>query len=235
MLLKAVVFILIKALINVDFPVLLCPVIRVNPLPALLLGIPKFIVWVVSLNPKKFVIERLWIKFFKLYVYEGLDVEAFTQEDIKYAQLHLRIISGLYGLLRPLDLIQPYRLEMGTKLLSQNYKNLYEYWGDKIIVKLNELLKSGESDLLVNLASAEYFKVINQKLFNRRLITPVFKERKNSEYKVIPIFAKKARGLMTSYIIKQRIESIDDIKHFNGGGYEFNAALSTETELVFTR
>ena len=100
MLLKAVVFILIKALINVDFPVLLCPVIRVNPLPALLLGIPKFIVWVVSLNPKKFVIERLWIKFFKLYVYEGLDVEAFTQEDIKYAQSHLRIISGLYGLLR---------------------------------------------------------------------------------------------------------------------------------------
>ncbi len=179
--------------------------------------------------------SRQAIYAFKGDVYEGLDVEAFTQEDIKYAQLHLRIISGLYGLLRPLDLIQPYRLEMGTKLLSQNYKNLYEYWGDKIIVKLNELLKSGESDLLVNLASAEYFKVINQKLFNRRLITPVFKERKNSEYKVIPIFAKKARGLMTLYIIKQRIESIDDIKQFNGGGYEFNAALSTETELVFTR
>lgn len=179
--------------------------------------------------------SRQAIYAFKGDVYEGLDVEAFTQEDIKYAQSHLRIISGLYGLLRPLDLIQPYRLEMGIKLSNQNYKNLYEYWGNKITVKLNELLKTGGNNLLVNLASTEYFKVLNPKLFNARLVTPVFKERKNREYKVIPIFAKKARGLMASYIIKHRVENSDGIKQFRENGYGFNPNLSTETELVFTR
>lgn len=179
--------------------------------------------------------SRQAIYAFKGDVYEGLDAEAFTQEDIKYAQSHLRIISGLYGLLRPLDLIQPYRLEMGIKLSNQNYKNLYEYWGNKITVKLNELLKTGGNNLLVNLASTEYFKVLNPKLFNARLVTPVFKERKNREYKVIPIFAKKARGLMASYIIKHRVENSDGIKQFRENGYGFNPNLSTETELVFTR
>lgn len=179
--------------------------------------------------------SRQAIYAFKGDVYEGLDAEAFTQEDIKYAQSHLRIISGLYGLLRPLDLIQPYRLEMGIKLSNQNYKNLYEYWGNKITVKLNELLKTGGNNLLVNLASTEYFKVLNPKLFNARLVTPLFKERKNREYKVIPIFAKKARGLMASYIIKHRVENSDGIKQFRENGYGFNPNLSTETELVFTR
>ncbi|MBN8523642.1 MAG: peroxide stress protein YaaA [Rickettsiales bacterium] len=179
--------------------------------------------------------SRQAIYAFKGDVYEGLDAEAFTQEDIKYTQSHLRIISGLYGLLRPLDLIQPYRLEMGIKLSNQNYKNLYEYWGNKITVKLNELLKTGGNNLLVNLASTEYFKVLNPKLFNARLVTPVFKERKNREYKVIPIFAKKARGLMASYIIKHRVENSDGIKQFREDGYGFNPNLSTETELVFTR
>ncbi|MCP5378383.1 MAG: peroxide stress protein YaaA [Rickettsiaceae bacterium] len=179
--------------------------------------------------------SRQAIYAFKGDVYEGLDAEAFTQKDIKYAQSHLRIISGLYGLLRPLDLIQPYRLEMGIKLSNQNYKNLYEYWGNKITVKLNELLKTGGNNLLVNLASTEYFKVLNPKLFNARLVTPVFKERKNREYKVIPIFAKKARGLMASYIIKHRVENSDGIKQFREDGYGFNPNLSTETELVFTR
>ena len=179
--------------------------------------------------------SRQAIYAFKGDVYEGLDAETFTQEDLKYAQSHLRIISGLYGLLRPLDLIQPYRLEMGIKLSNQNYKNLYEYWGNKITVKLNELLKTGGNNLLVNLASTEYFKVLNPKLFNARLVTPVFKERKNREYKVIPIFAKKARGFMASYIIKHRVENSDGIKQFREDGYGFNPNLSTETELVFTR
>ena len=179
--------------------------------------------------------SRQAIYAFKGDVYEGLDAEAFTQEDIKYAQSHLRIISGLYGLLRPLDLIQPYRLEMGIRLSNQNYKNLYEYWGNKITVKLNELLKTGGKNLLVNLASTEYFKVLNPKLFNARLVTPVFKERKNREYKVIPISAKKARGFMASYIIKHRVENSDGIKQFREDGYGFNPNLSTETELVFTR
>ena len=179
--------------------------------------------------------SRQAIYAFKGDVYEGLDAEAFTQEDLKYAQSHLRIISGLYGLLRPLDLIQPYRLEMGIKLSNQNYKNLYEYWGNKITVKLNELLKTGGNNLLVNLASTEYFKVLNPKLFNARLVTPVFKERKNREYKVIPISAKKARGFMASYIIKHRVENSDGIKQFREDGYGFNPNLSTETELVFTR
>ncbi|MFK7968042.1 MAG: peroxide stress protein YaaA [Rickettsiaceae bacterium] len=179
--------------------------------------------------------SRQAIYAFKGDVYDGLDVETFKQSDISYAQSHLRIISGLYGLLKPLDLIQPYRLEMGTKLTNKHGKNLYEYWGDTITIHLNELLKNKSAKLLVNLTSLEYFKVINKKLLQGSLITPIFKERKNGDYKIVPIFAKRARGMMASYIIKNRIQNISDIKQFNKDGYVFNKSVSNENELVFTR
>ena len=172
---------------------------------------------------------------FKGDVYHGLAVNNFHQENIQYAQLHLRIISGLYGLLRPLDLIQAYRLEMGTKLVNQKGKDLYAYWGDTLTVKLNEVLQSEDNDILVNLASTEYFKVINKKLLQASLITPVFKEKKGDSLKVVALFAKRARGMMASYIIKNRIKTTEDLKQFNEDGYIFNKAASNEDQLVFVR
>jgi uncharacterized protein len=165
-------------------------------------------------------------------VYEGLAVENFTAHDIKHAQSHLRIISGLYGLLRPLDLIQPYRLEMGTKLTTPKGKNLYKFWDDVITNKLNEELQGNP---LINLASEEYFKAINTKLISSEIITPIFKEKKGNSYKIVSFYAKKARGMMAGYIIKNRIKNIAGIKDFSEDGYNFNKALSTATSLVFTR
>lgn len=172
---------------------------------------------------------------FKGDVYDGIDIESFSKADIKYSQNHLRIISGLYGLLRPLDLIQPYRLEMGAKLANKNGKDLYKFWGDNITQKLNELLKENAIDILVNLASGEYFKAINQKKLNGHVITPIFKEKKGDSYKIVMLFAKRARGMMAAYIIKNRIEYIEDIKLFNEDGYKFNPAFSTKSDLVFVR
>jgi cytoplasmic iron level regulating protein YaaA (DUF328/UPF0246 family) len=172
---------------------------------------------------------------FKGDVYDGIGIESFSKADIKYSQKHLRIISGLYGLLRPLDLIQPYRLEMGTKLANKNGKDLYKFWGNNITEKLNGLLKENNKNILVNLASGEYFKAVNQKKINGSIITPIFKEKKGSGYKIVMLFAKRARGMMASYIIKNRIENIEDIKLFNNDGYQFNSTLSTENELIFTR
>jgi cytoplasmic iron level regulating protein YaaA (DUF328/UPF0246 family) len=168
-------------------------------------------------------------------VYEGLDATSLTKPNIKYAQKHLRIISGLYGLLRPLDLIQPYRLEMGTKFANKSGKNLYEFWGDKITNKLNELLKDDKTPIIVNLASVEYFSAINKKILNGNIVTPIFKENKNGSYKVIALFAKKARGTMASYIIKNKVDSIAGLKKFSEDGYKFNSSLSSKNELVFVR
>lgn len=172
---------------------------------------------------------------FKGDVYDGLAVDGFSARDIIYAQSHLRIISGLYGLLKPLDLIQPYRLEMGTKLTNKNGKDLYKFWGDKITAKVNEALEKDGSNILVNLASEEYFKAVNKKLLQGNIITPVFKEKKGTAYKIVSFFAKKARGMMAGYILKNRIENEGGIKHFNEDGYKFSASLSNESELVFIR
>ena len=169
---------------------------------------------------------------FKGDVYEGLAAHEFSKDDAQYAQSHLRIISGLYGLLRPLDLIQPYRLEMGTKLANKNGRNLYKFWGDQITEKLNEVLQGG---VLVNLASEKYFKAVNKKLLQGKIITPIFKEKKGKDYKIVSFYAKKARGLMAAYIIKNRVEAAEDIAHFNESGYKFNKALSGADEFVFTR
>ena len=170
---------------------------------------------------------------FKGDVYIGLDAYTLSSEKIKQLQNKLRILSGQYGLLKPLDLIQPYRLEMGTKLKVGRKDNLYQYWGDKITKELNSELE--ENEVFVNLASNEYFKVVKPKLLNVPVITPVFKDYKDGKLKMISFFAKKARGLMVRYIIDNNIENIEDLKGFNYEGYAFDLNLSTEKELVFTR
>ncbi|OIQ00331.1 MAG: hypothetical protein AUK35_04235 [Zetaproteobacteria bacterium CG2_30_46_52] len=165
-------------------------------------------------------------------VYQGLDSQSLSQEDISFAQTHLRILSGLYGVLRPLDLMQAYRLEMGTKLANPNGKNLYEFWGDKVTQNLNKELKGGT---LINLASSEYFKSIQAKHIKGTIITPEFKEFKNGSHKVIGIFAKKARGLMARYIIQHQITEVEAIKDFAVDGYAFNPSLSNAKQWVFSR
>ncbi|MCU7796557.1 MAG: peroxide stress protein YaaA, partial [Candidatus Thiodiazotropha sp. (ex Myrtea spinifera)] len=147
-------------------------------------------------------------------VYTGLDAESLDVDDLKFAQQHLRILSGLYGVLRPLDLMQPYRLEMGTKLPNEQGKDLYAFWGEGITQAINKALKSQGDDILVNLASNEYYKSIKPKLVKGRIITPQFKEKKNGTYRMIGVFAKKARGLMSRYIIENRLEDPEQIKGF---------------------
>jgi len=166
-------------------------------------------------------------------VYRGLDVYSLPEEKINTLQNTVRIISGLYGVLKPLDLMQPYRLEMGTKIAVGRNKNLYEFWRRKITDEINSELEEGE--LFINLASNEYFKAIDSKSLKVEVITPVFKEFKNGEYKTIMTFAKLARGYMTRYLIDIDAKTLDDVKGFNYEGYGFSESMSTETELVFTR
>ena len=168
-------------------------------------------------------------------VYSGLEANAMSDADLSYAQEHLRILSGLYGLLKPLDLMQPYRLEMGTRYANERGKNLYEFWGEKITSALSAQLSSLGSQTLVNLASNEYFKSVKPKLLDANVITPVFKDAKNGQYKVISFYAKKARGLMASYMIRQRVDSIEGLKAFDVAGYYFDESSSTDKELVFLR
>lgn len=165
--------------------------------------------------------------------YTGLDINSFSKSEINRAQKHLRILSGLYGVLRPLDLIQPYRLEMGTKFKFANYKNLYDYWKEDVTTLINQELK--KEKYLVNCASNEYFSVIDEKNLDGELITPVFKENRNGVLKIISFSAKKARGMMAKYIIKNNINSIDGIKKFNEDGYKYSAKESTANNIVFVR
>lgn len=172
---------------------------------------------------------------FKGDVYTGLDAETFKADDFEFAQKHLRVLSGLYGLLRPLDLMQPYRLEMGTKLKTDVGKNLYEFWGSDITQGLNTQLKKIKSRYLINLASNEYFKSVKPKELNAEIITPAFKEFKNGEYKMIGIYAKKARGLLSRYIIQNKLNDPEELKLFSEDGYAFNKTLSKGNNWVFTR
>ncbi|WP_036486255.1 peroxide stress protein YaaA [Myxosarcina sp. GI1] len=178
---------------------------------------------------------------FKGDVYEGLQAINFSDEDITYAQKHLRILSGLYGLLKPLDAIAPYRLEMGTRL-SQNPslskslpETLYQFWEDGITEALNRDLQQTKSQIVLNLASQEYAKALNLKILSAKFISPVFKDWKNDKYKVISFYAKKARGIMARYIIQNRITNLAGIKKFTEAGYIYNEELSTEKKPVFTR
>jgi len=168
-------------------------------------------------------------------VYTGLQATEFNQAELDYAQTHLRILSGLYGLLRPLDLMQPYRLEMGTKLTNPRGKNLYEFWGEIITQKINEQITATNSEQVVNLASTEYFKSVKKKQLQGELITPSFKDWKNGQYKMISFFAKKARGLMVQYLIKNQVEDLAGLLKFDLDGYEYNAELSKPNEPCFTR
>jgi cytoplasmic iron level regulating protein YaaA (DUF328/UPF0246 family) len=168
-------------------------------------------------------------------VYSGLDAQTLDEEGFDFAQRHLRILSGLYGVLRPLDLMQPYRLEMGTKLPNQQGKDLYAFWGERITQAINKDLKAQGDDILINLASNEYFKSIKPKLLQGRIITPQFKEKKDGGYRMIGVFAKRARGLMSRYIIDNRLAQAEAIQDFNGEGYRYNKRLSKEDQWVFTR
>lgn len=172
---------------------------------------------------------------FKGGVYKAFDFSTYKKSDITFMDKSVRILSGFYGVLKPFDLMQAYRLEMGRKLKVAKTNNLYEFWEDKVVDLLNQDLKTSKSKYILNLASNEYFKVVNQSNVNAEIINIAFKEKKGKEYKVIGIFAKRARGLMTDYIVKNKIKDLNGIKKFNIEKYKFSKSLSTDKELVFIR
>jgi cytoplasmic iron level regulating protein YaaA (DUF328/UPF0246 family) len=172
---------------------------------------------------------------FKGDVYTGLEADTLNTAQLNFAQKHLCILSGLYGLLRPLDLMQPYRLEMGLKFANRGGANLYEFWGDSITRAMNAQLKKSGSRVLVNLASNEYFKSVQAGALDAEIITPVFKDLKGDKYRIISFYAKKARGQMARFIIDRELNEPDGLKKFRVDGYRYNKGESTARELVFTR
>ena len=172
---------------------------------------------------------------FKGDVYQGLQAEDLTDKDMDFAQKHVRILSGLYGILRPLDLMKPYRLEMGTKLETGQGKNLYEFWGNKVQKNVLEELKKQKSDLIINLASKEYFTVLGKLSDEINVVSPSFKDYKNGKYKIISFYAKKARGLMARWIIKNKVKDFEELMKFNLDGYKYSKTESTATTPVFLR
>ncbi|WP_173911138.1 peroxide stress protein YaaA [Acinetobacter sp. Marseille-Q1618] len=196
------------------------------------LNVARFRDWTTDFN---FSNARQAIFAFKGDVYTGLDAYHLTIKNIEYSQKHLRMLSGLYGLLRPLDLMMPYRLEMGTKLKNSAGNNLYEFWGDKITDLINQDLQHAGTKILVNLASDEYYKAVKENKIEAEIIKPVFLDQKNGQYKVISFYAKKARGLMARFMIENQIETIEALKAFNTDGYYFDAESSLKGELVFKR
>lgn len=172
---------------------------------------------------------------FKGDVYQGLESEKWKAADFTFAQKHIRILSGLYGLLRPLDLMQPYRLEMGTKLKTERGKDLYAFWGNTITDAINEAIRSSRSKAFVNLASNEYYHSVDPKQLKAPIITPVFKDQKNGKYKIISFFAKKARGMMANYIVQNKLKDAEELKKFNVAGYKFDKDSSDDNTLTFLR
>ncbi|WP_336368112.1 peroxide stress protein YaaA [Marinobacter sp. C2H3] len=195
------------------------------------LNAERFRDWHTPFTPEN---ARQAVLAFKGDVYTGLDAEQFSEDDFAFAQDHLRMLSGLYGVLKPLDLMQPYRLEMGTRFENTRGKDLYAFWGNRITNEINRLL-AADDGVLVNLASNEYFKSVRKKDLKGRLITPQFKDWKNGQYKMISFYAKKARGLMCRFAIENRITQADDLKGFNLEGYAFSAADSDADNWVFLR
>ena len=196
------------------------------------LNVERFQEWKKSHTPKA---SRQAIFAFKGDVYLGLDAQALTKRDLQYAQKSLRILSGLYGVLRPLDLIRPYRLEMGRSVESNRGQSLYDYWRGAITVSLKDELSTHKQPTVINLASNEYFKAVDARALDAPIIQAIFKEKTPSGYKVISFYAKKARGLMAQYMIKNRIDQPEDIKTFDLEGYKFNTQLSTDSNWTFTR
>ena len=168
-------------------------------------------------------------------IYSGMEVDNYKVEEFEFVQNHVRILSGLYGILRPLDLIQPYRLEMATKLATARGKNLYQFWGTKINESISKLLKREKSGVLINLCSMEYFTSIKAASLDAMVITPIFKEYRNGSYRFVTLYAKKARGMMCNYIIQNHLRDVNDLKSFNVEGYRYNNKISSDYEWAFTR
>ena len=196
------------------------------------LNVARFHDWHADLN---FANARQAIYAFKGDVYTGLNAYALSATDIDFAQQHLRMLSGLYGLLRPLDLMMPYRLEMGTKLSNARGHNLYAFWGEQITQLINQDLQNSNASVLLNLASDEYYKSVKPSQIKAEIIKPVFLDQKNGQYKVISFYAKKARGLMARYMIENKVKKVEDLKAFQTNGYYFDADSSLQGELVFKR
>lgn len=178
---------------------------------------------------------RPCIQAFRGDVYIGLDADTLDEGDLDFAQQHLRILSGLYGVMRPLDLMQAYRLEMGTRLATRRGKSLYEFWGDRLTSHLNDELADEEGGCVVNLASNEYFKVVKPQQLVSPLVSPVFKDEKSGNYKIISFFAKKARGAMARHLLKARASGMEEVLAFTGLGYHYDEAASSEGQPVFLR
>ena len=196
------------------------------------LNAQRFLEWQTPFTPHN---AKQAVLAFKGDVYTGMDAGKFSKANFAFAQQHLRILSGLYGLLRPLDLIQPYRLEMGTGFANARGKNLYHFWGDIITDQLNQELNAQKERVLVNLASNEYWSVVNTKKLHAEVITPVFKDYKNGQYKIISFFAKKARGMMSAYIIQNKLKKVEAIRSFDVAGYRYDERMSSPKEWVFLR
>lgn len=196
------------------------------------LNAARFGEWSLPFTPEN---ARQAVLAFNGDVYSGLGANSFSDDDFNFAQQHFRILSGLYGLLKPLDLMQAYRLEMGTKLDNIRGSNLYQFWGNIITDELNKALAEQGDDVLINLASNEYFKVVKKQSLDATIITPQFKDWKNGQYKMISFFAKKARGLMARYIIQNQVTETEQLKSFDLAGYQYNSDLTQGNEWVFTR
>lgn len=201
-----------------------------DPLAAL--NVARFASWSPEFTVKN---AKQAIMAFDGDVYEGLNAATLNSEQLGYAQSHIRILSGLYGLLRPLDLMQPYRLEMGTRFANARGKDLYAFWGDSLTKELNRVMAQASSRTLVNLASEEYFKVVQPKLLNAELVTPVFEEWKGGRYKIVSFYAKRARGLMARYAAFKGIVEPEMLKDFDVEGYRFDFGASTTQRWVFRR
>lgn len=221
----------IVSLLKKKKPLQLAKLMDISPKLAEL-NYQRFQSWALPFSP-----ENSWqaVLMFNGDVYQGLQAETFSDSEFAMAQQHLRILSGVYGLLKPLDLIQPYRLEMGTNLPVARKKNLCEFWKTKITTQLNRELEATGQDVLINLASNEYFSAIDTKKLKARIITPAFKEHKNGQYQMVSFYAKKARGLMSRFAIQNGITDAEELKAFDLEGYYFNNQLSQENNWVFTR
>jgi len=196
------------------------------------LNVQRFKDWELPFTPKN---SKAALYAFKGDVYSGIEKDKYDDNDLAYAQDHLRILSGLYGALRPMDLIQPYRLEMKTRLENPRGENLYQFWGERITEKLNESLEQQQEKTLINLASNEYYKSVKPKLINGRILNVNFKEVKDGKSRILAVYAKKARGMMADFILRNRIEQAEDIKDFGTANYKFSSEESSQDNWVFTR
>ncbi len=196
------------------------------------LNVARYASWHTPFTPEN---AKQALYAFKGDVYTGLAAEDFSEDDLDFAQRHLRMLSGLYGVLRPLDLMQPYRLEMGTRLTNPGGDDLYAFWGERISQWLNQALADQGDDILLNLASIEYFSAVKRSALKARVIDVQFRDLKNGQYKIISFHAKRARGMMARYVIRERITDPGRLQNFTDGGYRYSAELSSTDELVFLR